>query len=496
MTPQEQYMASQPPAKVAEGWTRYKRFSELIVVSALGHAAFAIVYGVLMGQLRIALAILLSGLMAGSLYPLFRSPWPAERIRWAGHGLLTCSMACLQLALLWMGLQASVAVWWLVWWPMFVAHVMGVKDGMGWGVIALACAVMLWHNGSQQWVAPIMSGDANPMFLMQIGFLLIGVAVSVVVRRAHDRFEEDIETKRQLIDHQNQALGRRAVRLENMLQALQQSSLERTRLFAQISHEVRTPLNGLLGFSQLLARSPLDAQQTLHLEQINRCGAALMHIINELLDFSRLEAQPARLDHVPFDAVQVANEAVDMVSSIAQQKGVSLVRDFAEAELAAVGDALRVKQVLLNLLANAVKFTPVGEVVVRCRALPMEDGRSALRVEVQDSGIGIAEDLVAHLFQPFGRASDTTIRQYGGSGLGLAICKRLVDMMNGRIGVESRPGAGSLFWFQVPLHLQRAAEEQPAATPWQPQMPMDEVPDPSISCTSCVITARNAMSPI
>src|SRR5690606_9606786 len=142
--------------------------------------------------------------------------------------------------------------------------------------------------------------------LMQGGFLAVGVGVSVVVRRAHDRFEEDIEIKRQLIDEQNQALERRALKLESMLQAVQQSSLERTRMFAQISHEVRTPLNGLLGFSQLLARTPLDERQTLHVQQIERCGATLMQIVNEMLDFSRLEGQPARLDISSFDAVQVA----------------------------------------------------------------------------------------------------------------------------------------------------------------------------------------------
>lgn len=116
-----------------------------------------------------------------------------------------------------------------------------------------------------------------------------------------------------------------------------------------------------------------------------------------------------------------------------------------------MGDPLRVKQVLLNLLANALKFTTEGEVAVRCHTLQREDGLSTLHVEVQDSGIGIPTEALGQLFQPFNRASDGTIRQYGGSGLGLAICKRLVDMMHGRIGVDSQPGSGSLFWFEVPI---------------------------------------------
>jgi len=390
---------------------------------------------------------------------------------------------------------------------MVVAHLMGTKDGIGWGFAALACSGLLLLNKTQQWVMPLMAHEDNPLALMQGGFLAVGVGVSVVVRRAHDRFEEDIEIKRQLIDEQNQALERRALKLESMLQAVQQSSLERTRMFAQISHEVRTPLNGLLGFSQLLARTPLDERQTLHVQQIERCGATLMQIVNEMLDFSRLEGQPARLDISSFDAVQVAREVVDMVTPIAQQKGVSLVRAFDETRIPMMGDPLRLKQVMINLLANAVKFTPEGEVVLHCRVGTLEDGRAALHLAVQDSGIGIPPELVPHLFQPFGRASDSTIRQYGGSGLGLAICKRLVDMMEGRIGVNSLRAKGSLFWFEVPLVLDAATlmddEVAPVAAPGglatEPQRLADEPDsvsaDPSISCTSCTITAKNAMRP-
>jgi signal transduction histidine kinase len=355
------------------------------------------------------------------------------------------------LSLMLMGLSPSTAVWWLVWWPMFVAHLMGVVDGLVWVVLALGGAALVWSNQDQHWITPLMHTDDNPMRLMQIGFLLIGAGVSAVVRRAYDRYEEDIASNQRMIDRQNQALESRAVKLEAMLQAVQQSSLERTRLFAQISHEVRTPLNGMLGFAQLLQRTDLSPQQVVHVEQINRCGSTLMQIINDVLDFSRLETHATPLNNQPFNAVQLAHEAVDMVSSIAGQKGVLLVREFPSEEIEAIGDPLRVKQVMLNLLANAVKFTPSGEVSVRCRQLKLDNGAPGLYVEVQDSGIGIPRDAISHLFQPFSQASDATIRQYGGSGLGLAVCKRLVDMMNGRIGVNSEPGQGSLFWFQVPI---------------------------------------------
>lgn len=444
-------MASAPPAQWAAGWAKYQRFSELILVSAAGHFVCALAYGLYMGQWAIAGALGLPATLILGLYPLFKSRLTPSRIRWVSHGMLLGNLVGLMVALMWMGLTASTAVWWLVWWPMFVAHVMGVVDGLIWLVIAMMGASLIWRNEQVQWVPALMRGEDNPIFLMQICFLLVGGAVSAVVRRAYDRFGKEIDANQRMIDCQNLSLERRAVRLEAMLQAIQRASLDRTSMFAQISHEVRTPLNGILGFSALLKRTELSAQQSTYAEQIDICSKTLLQIVNDVLDFSRLEAHSTQLELQRFNAVQLAHEAVDMVSSIAEQKGLALVREFPSEEIEAVGDPLRVKQVLLNLLANALKFTAKGQVAVRCCTTRREDGQQALHVEVRDSGIGIPNEALCQLFQPFNKASDNTLRQYGGSGLGLAICKRLVDMMNGRIGVNSEPGSGSVFWFEVPI---------------------------------------------
>lgn len=246
------------------------------------------------------------------------------------------------------------------------------------------------------------------------------------------------------------ALLARAEQLEGALQALQQANLDRTRLFAQIGHEVRNPLNGLLGFAQLMRQSPLSEQQRSHLEQIRLCGTTIHKIVSDMLDFSRLEAQPATLDARPFRPSEVVDEAVAMLSSLAQQKGLPIVLE-GHAPAEAMGDALRVQQVLLNLLGNALKFTQQGRVTVRCQAAPGKGGQAVLRIEVQDSGIGIPAEALPQLFQPFCPVSQHTIRRYGGTGLGLAICKRLVDAMHGEIGVHSQLGQGSCFWFEVPL---------------------------------------------
>lgn len=423
-------MASRALREPLGGVTRYQRFSELIFVSLLGHLAFAALYGIGLGQWAIALVLGGPALLVGALFPLVRTSLSERRMRAISHGVLLLNFAGLNLALMWMGLRPETSVWWQVWWPLFVALLLGVADGLVWLLLTLAAMVLIWLNAGHHWVAPHMPAQANPLLTMQIAFIVIGTGFGVVVRRAHDRYEADIE---------------------HSLQALQQASLDRTRLFAQISHEVRTPLNGLMGFAQLLGRTELSAQQARHVDQIQHCSGALLQIVNEMLDFSRLEARHTPLACQAFDPVQLAQEAIDMVSPLADHKGVTLVRETSPCAGTLMGDPLRIKQVLLNLLANALKFTPRGQVVVRCQTQPMADGREALMVVVQDSGIGIPADAMPHLFQPFSKASDATLAAYGGSGLGLAICQRLVDMMHGRIGVESTPGQGSRFWFEVPL---------------------------------------------
>ncbi len=444
-------------APLHAGTVPYQRFSELIFVSVVGHYAFALLYGLWLGQSAIALALALPATLVLALFPLVKSPLAEHWFRPVSHVSIFVNFVGLNLALMWMGLDAGACVWWLVWWPLFVALVVGANDGLAWLVVTLLAGGLHWLNDATAWVQPHMREADNPLVLMQAAFLLIGVAFGVVARRAHDRYAAEAADLQRTIVLQNAALSARAEKLEGTLEALQQANLDRTRLFAQISHEVRNPLNGLLGFTQLLRHSPLNELQLNHVEQVARCGATIHKIISDMLDFSRLEASPAAPEVKPFDAQQVVREVVDMLSSVAQQKGLPIVLE-CPTSVAAVGDALRVQQVLLNLLGNALKFTEQGQVTVRCMTVPMAIGLDALHVEVQDSGIGISPEAVGQLFQPFSPVSEKTIRQYGGTGLGLAICKRLVDVMQGRIGVHSQPGQGSCFWFEVPLQRQALAE--------------------------------------
>lgn len=222
----------------------------------------------------------------------------------------------------------------------------------------------------------------------------------------------------------------------------------KTEFLANISHEVRTPLHGMLGLLGLLRDAELGARERGFVEMACRAGESLLALINNILDFSRLETRGLSLQEVPFMPCEVVDEVLRLHSGSAASKGLDMRSVIADAAGGPrYGDPLRIAQVLGNLVNNAIKFTAAGSVCIHLEALP--DG--ALRFCVEDTGAGIAPDLQTRVFEPFVQGDGSSARLHEGSGLGLAICKQLVERMGGRIGVESQPGQGSRFWFMLPL---------------------------------------------
>lgn len=254
---------------------------------------------------------------------------------------------------------------------------------------------------------------------------------------------------------------RRATELE--LQAAREAALESSRLksefLATMSHEIRTPMNGVVGLTSLLLETPLDETQRQYAQGIKGAGEALVALINDILDFSKLEAGKVDLDVRPFDLRLLMEDVAGLLAESAQAKRLELTA-YCTPEVPArlAGDAGRIRQILLNLASNAVKFTNAGEVAIRATTSEHGNGTVMVTFEVRDTGIGIDRGDQARLFQSFMQADASTTRRYGGTGLGLAICSRLTEAMGGTIGLDSTAGKGSTFWFSIPLPVAQRTE--------------------------------------
>ena len=228
---------------------------------------------------------------------------------------------------------------------------------------------------------------------------------------------------------------------------------------ANMSHEIRTPMNGVIGMAAMLSDTPHTPEQDGYIRTIAESGELLLAIISDILDFSKIEAGQVELETIPFRLDELLNVSSNMVSEIVHRKQLNLsVSIEPDVPLGLQGDPVRLRQILLNLLSNAVKFTSAGAVTVRVsRHADGTEGRALLKFVVIDSGIGISKESAGRLFEKFSQADASTTRRFGGTGLGLAISKRLVNLMNGEIGVNSTPGCGSEFWFTVDLAIDTGA---------------------------------------
>ena len=231
-----------------------------------------------------------------------------------------------------------------------------------------------------------------------------------------------------------------------------EASQAKSDFLARMSHEIRTPMNAIVGLGQLLLKSGLNERQRQQQEQVLSASNMLLALINDILDYSRIEAGKLEIEQIPFSLEQVLHDVTSQLALRAQQRGLELLQyQAADIPGQVLGDPLRLRQVLINLINNSIKFTAQGEVIVRVKRVSLPDSnRDWLRFSVQDTGMGIPEDKQKLLFTPFTQVDDSITRRFGGSGLGLAICHQLVGLMGGLIRVYSQPGIGSLFTFDIP----------------------------------------------
>ena len=264
-----------------------------------------------------------------------------------------------------------------------------------------------------------------------------------------NNYQQSLEIKVTERTEQLEAATQEARRLAKEAQA---ASRAKSQFLANMSHEIRTPMNGVLGMTELLVTTQLTERQRHMVDTVHRSGTALLGIINDILDFSKIEAGKLELERITFSLRQTIEEAVELFSEPAAKKGLELTCFVPEKTPdAAIGDPIRLRQVLLNLLGNAVKFTERGEVSLWVHCLSTDAEGIRLKCEVKDTGIGITDEARNRMFSAFSQADGSTTRRFGGTGLGLAIVRQLVHLMGGEVGVESLPGHGSTFWFTMQL---------------------------------------------
>ncbi|GLO57062.1 histidine kinase [Pseudomonas putida] len=271
-----------------------------------------------------------------------------------------------------------------------------------------------------------------------------------------DQATEDVRQNLETIEIQN-------IELDMARKEALEASRIKSEFLANMSHEIRTPLNGILGFTHLLQKSELTPRQLDYLSTIEKSADNLLGIINEILDFSKIEAGKLVLDSIPFNLRDLVQDTLTILAPAAHAKQLELLSlIYRDTPSSLIGDPLRLKQILTNLVSNAIKFTREGTIVVRAMLEDEHEDSAQLRISVQDTGIGLSPQDVRTLFQAFSQADNSLARQPGGTGLGLVISKRLIEQMGGEIGVDSTPGEGSQFW--ISLNLPKAhddAEELP-----------------------------------
>jgi signal transduction histidine kinase len=294
-----------------------------------------------------------------------------------------------------------------------------------------------------------------------------------LTRQARHRFEDleqrvdertwDLQASNASLATVNQQLAKATRHANEMATAAQSANQAKSEFLANMSHEIRTPMNGVIGMAELLLDGPLSTQQRDCAKTIRDSARALLTVINDILDFSKIEAGKLELEISPIDIRGLSEDVVRLVATQAHAKGLEVTAhiDLAVPEWVK-GDPGRLRQVLVNLCGNAVKFTHQGEVALDVKVAADEPGSTTLRFEVRDTGIGIPVNRLDNLFKPFSQVDASTTRRFGGTGLGLSIVKRLAELMGGEAGVESREGLGSTFWFTARLPIASAVAEDAA----------------------------------
>ncbi len=341
--------------------------------------------------------------------------------------------------------------------------------------------VPLMRGSEPTGVLKVLSNKANAFSeddvdtLQLMAALLGGALAQQLEVDQRNQVEQTLVKRTQELEQRNDQLTHVLFELEKAGEELKQKNIQvqqaaqlKNEFLANMSHEIRTPMNAIIGFTEILMRADLGPQEKEYLIYIRDAGRGLISLIGDILDFSKIEAGKLTIELIDFDLVKVVKGAVQLLAEQAEAKGLTIEKKIdPRLPQRTIGDPGRLRQILINLLGNAIKFSDSGTIIIEAtQKIENADGSVVVYFSVTDQGVGLSEQEIGKLFQPFVQADGSTTRKFGGTGLGLSICKRLVELMDGRIGIESTKGSGAKFWFTLPYELAKS-QEAPQETSMQ-----------------------------
>ncbi len=332
------------------------------------------------------------------------------------------------------------------------------------GLALVPLMVRLFYIGGEVYYAlSAMTGLFMVVMILAVYRMYLASSDALRLEYTNEELIQTLTLAGVELENMNKELTEEIDYVKRMEQELKQArdkaeemSQAKGEFLANMSHEIRTPMNGVIGTLQLLSDTKLGTAQQEYVSTAHKSAHSLLTILNDILDLSKIEAGKLNIELIPLDLREIVNELITLHTMTAEEKVIQLYADIDEQlPQVLVGDPTRIRQVLANLISNALKFTEKGHVLVRIRVVSSGDKIAGISFEVEDTGVGIKEEVIDKLFNEFTQADGSTTRKYGGTGLGLAIVKQLVEMMQGQFGVESTPGEGSIFWFRIPLEISK-----------------------------------------